>query len=112
METRAPYRLPGAEEFADLASRDCCRLFSDPLYRAPTPEEVTGLIKLAGWSQTDTAKLVGVTFDPKKGSQTIRRWRSPVHSGEHRAIPYSAWRLLLLHAGLVSVSGDISHGHR
>ena len=72
-------------------------------YEPPTPDMVDALIRLAGWSQTETAKIVGVSFNPKKGSTTIRKWRSPVDSKEHRSIPYSAWRLMLLSAGLVSI---------
>lgn len=73
-------------------------------YVPPRPEEVDQLIKLAGWSQNDAAKLVGVTFHPKKGSSTIRKWRTSADKADSRAIPYSAWRLLLAHAGVVEVS--------
>lgn len=103
METHAQYSVPGVIGRNDLACRPCCKVFDDPAYVPPTPEEVDGLIKLAGWSQSDVAKLVGVGFNPKKGSTTVRKWRSPVVSVEHRDIPYSAWRLLLLYAGIVEL---------
>lgn len=104
METSPGYKITGAERFADLATKPCTKPFADPEYEPPTPEEVDGLIKIAGWSQNDVAKLVGVSFDPKKGSITIRRWRMPSTAREHREIPYSAWRLMLLHAGIVGIT--------
>lgn len=82
--------------------RDCARRFDDEAYRPPTATEVRALIKLAGWSQTDVAKLVGVTYDPAKGSQTVRRWQTDEANQQHRAIPYAAWRLLLMYAGVVN----------
>ena len=84
-------------------NRACALPFDDPGYQPPSPEEITQLIKLAGWSQAKTAKLVGVNYNPKKGSTTIRKWRTKVDSPEHRNIPYSAWRLLLLYAGVVKL---------
>lgn len=83
--------------------RDCARLYSDDRYQSPTPEEVGQLIKLAGWSQNDAAKKVGVKSDPKKGSSTIRKWKSNKAREDHRSIPYSAWRLMLLEAGVVEL---------
>lgn len=88
--------------------RPCVLPFSHPDYRPPSPDEVDALIKLMGWSQNDTAKLVGVTYNPKKGSSTIRKWRSATTSSDFREIPYSAWRLLLLYAGVVSVAHGLA----
>lgn len=81
-------------------NRACVLPFDDPGYEPPTPGEVDALIKLAGWSQNQAAKIVGVTYNPKKGSTTIRKWRTRVESSEHRTIPYSAWRLMLITARL------------
>lgn len=103
METHAQYTVPGCIDRNDLAQRPCARLFSDPEYVPPTPEEVDGLIKLMGWSQVDTAKIAGVNYDSKKGSPTVRRWRTSENNPEHRSIPYAAWRLMLLTAGIVEV---------
>lgn len=82
-------------------NKPCALPFYDPGYEQPTPSEVDALIKLAGWSQSQAAKIVGVTFNPRKGSTTIRKWRTRIESREHRAIPYAAWRLMLVTAGLV-----------
>lgn len=100
-ETRASYKIgaaPSLDEFRDLA---CSLRYADPGYEPPTPEQVSGLIQAAGWSQNDVAKLVGVNYNPAKGSTTIRKWRAPAASPEHRDIPYSAWRLMLIYAGVV-----------
>lgn len=107
-EKRARYEVGGAGgvTLQDLARRDCARLFEDPAYRPPTPDEVDALIKLAGWSQNKAAKVAGVKFDPDKGSRTIRTWRSPKGSAGYREIPYAAWRLLLLTAGVVPAPGE------
>lgn len=93
---------------AAFKNRPCALPFNHVDYAPPTPGEVDALIKLVGWSQTDTAKLVGVTYNPLKGSSTVRKWRAPVASKDHRDMPYSAWRLLLVYAGVVSVDEGLA----
>ncbi len=88
-------------------NRACTRLFVEG-YKQPEPEEVKALIKLCGWSQTKVAKIVGVVYDIKKGSSTIRKWQTAKEKGKSSAaIPYSAWRLLLIYAGVVDSNDDI-----
>jgi len=113
-EQRGAYNVGASAPAALVAfkSRRCALLYAHPDYEPPTPDEVDALIKLAGWSQNDTAKLVGVTYNPKKGSSTIRKWRAPKSSTDCRAIPYSAWRLLLLYAGVVSIDDDLMKMHQ
>jgi len=97
----------------DLQSfrRRCCALpYTDPDYHPPTPEEVTQLIKLAGWTQAQVAALVGVTGHPQKGSTTIRKWCAPTTKKDHRQIPYAAWRLMLLNAGVIKLASARSAG--
>ncbi|MBU2708746.1 hypothetical protein KCM76_22325 [Zooshikella marina] len=89
-------------------NRPCCLPFSDENYLSPTAAEVGQLIKLAGWSQRQTAILVGVSWS-KKGSTTVRKWKTPEGNDEHRKIPYSAWRLLLIYAGVVDVTSDLTN---
>ena len=84
-------------------NRPCTLPWTNENYQAPTPGEVSQLIKLAGWSQNDAAKIVGVSWHPKKGSSTIRKWKSEKSSSDAREIPYSAWRMLLLHSGIVTI---------
>jgi hypothetical protein len=50
-----------------FSNRPCALPFSHPAYVPPSPQEVDRLIKLAGWSQSGVAALVGVSFNPKKG---------------------------------------------
>ena len=83
----------------------CARAFSDECYQPPSPEEVDQLIKLAGWSQKDCAKLTGVSFTDK-GSSTVRRWKTS-NPKDHREIKYSAWRLLLLYANVVTLENGL-----
>lgn len=74
-------------------------------YQEPGPEIVEALIALAGWSQNQVAMITGVSYNPKKGSPTVRRWKTT--SGEHKQIPYANWRLMLLAAGVVKIQSDV-----
>ncbi len=105
-EPRAPYYAPSGAAPASLeafTNRPCALPYCHPDYRPPTSEEVTALIKLAGWSQREVALIAGVSYTQGKGSATVRRWQAPVDKSEHRAIPYAAWFVLLEHAGVVTV---------
>ena len=98
--------VPGSLEA--LKNRPCVLPYSHENYRPPTPIEVKALVKLAGWSQNDAAKLVGVSYNPKKGSTTIRKWQAKVDSPEYREISYAAWRHLLACAGVVTIEEDVA----
>jgi len=91
-----------------FAGLPCSLPSTDERYQPPTPEQVGQLINLASWSQNDAAKLVGVSWDTRRGSSTIRKWKSEKGHKEHREIPYSAWRLLLLLAGVVNVPDSLA----
>lgn len=76
--------------------RHGCRLpFKDPRYTPPRPEEIREALRLGGFSGTQAAVFLGVSSTEKKGSRTVRKW-----TGGEAAIPYSAWRLLLIELGL------------
>ena len=79
-------------------NRSCSLPFNQG-YTPATPDEICSLIEIMGWSQNQVAMLTGVNFNPSKGSPTVRRWKTK--AGEHRQIPYSAWRLMLITAGVV-----------
>lgn len=102
-ETTPVYRVdkPG-DELHDLKNANCMLQFDHPDYIAPKPDDIKLLRSSMGWSQNDIARMVGVNYSASKGSTTVRKWCSPVDSKEHRVIPYSAWRLLLIYAELVS----------
>ncbi|CAA9890787.1 conserved hypothetical protein [Candidatus Methylobacter favarea] len=108
MESVAIYDLGGSlpASLEAFRNRPCALPFSHPAYVPPTPQEVDQLIKLKGWSQSESAALVGVSFG-KKGSSTIRKWRADKEADIARPIPYSAWRLLLIYAGVVSVDDGL-----
>lgn len=57
---------------------------------------------MLGMSQNDLAKLVGVTWNAKKGSTAVRKWETATVKPEHRTIKYAEWRGLLVHAGVVN----------
>jgi hypothetical protein len=105
METAPIYDVGGSlpASLEAFSNRPCALPFSHPAYVPPTPQEVDRLIKLVGWSQNTVAMLVGVHYNPKKGSSTIRKWRASVDKDDYREIPYSAWRLMLVYASVVSV---------
>lgn len=96
-----PFDKVSIEERVSFTGQPCCLPFSHPNYEPPTPDQVSYLVKACGWSQREVALIAGVGHDPKKGSTTVRKWRAPADKPEHRQIPYAAWRLLLIYAGVV-----------
>lgn len=114
-EEKATYGPTGLPQTIEaFQNRPCSLVAWDPGYKPPEPEEVDALIKVAGWSQRIAAMIVGVPFDNKKGSTTIRKWRTPrlnprtgQPNTEHRQIPYSAWRLFLEYASVVTVEDGL-----
>jgi hypothetical protein len=103
-ENRAVYNVGKVKPSSldAFKNRPCALPFDHPDYQPPEPYEVAALTELVGWSQVRTANLVGVKSDPKKGSTTVRKWKTE-HGDERRQIPYAAWRLMLLYAGIVQV---------
>ncbi len=92
-------------------NREFSRLFING-YIPPEPEEVKALIKLCGWKQLTVAKITGVTYSKEKGSSSIRKWLAAKEINGKRnrnssQIPYTAWRLLLQHAGVVNGYEDV-----
>jgi DNA-binding transcriptional regulator YiaG len=63
--------------------------FSSNRYRAPTPNEFRDVTQTLGLTGSAIGELLGVN------GRTVRKW-----IGGESQIPYSAWRLLLIHAGL------------
>ncbi len=63
--------------------------FSSPRYRAPNTDDVRVAIQTLGLSSAAAAQLLGVP------SAAVHQW-----VGGRSEIPYSAWRLLLIHSGL------------
>lgn len=108
-ENRAHYNVDGVlpKTLMAFRNRPCALPNSGGRYQRPTPDEIDCLIKLAGWSQTDVAKLVGVAWN-NKGSTTVRKWKTSSEKNEYRPIPYAVWRHLLSCAGIVSSDDDVA----
>lgn len=110
-EIKAIYEIEGENLPATLDAfrgRRCTLPYRDQNYQRPTPEEVGRLISLAGWSQTDVAKIVGVSYNMSKGSSTIRKWKAAVDKDDSRPIPYAAWRLMLIEVGVVEPESGLT----
>ena len=72
-----------------------CRLATDERYEPPTEVDLRCLRKLFDLTQVDVAKITGTNWN-KKGSSTVAKWEVTRNKHDHRQIPYSAWRLLLI----------------
>jgi hypothetical protein len=71
-------------------------LYTDDDFRIPAPEDIRAVIDMLDLTADQVAALVGV-----RDGRAVRRWLAPASSSSHAKITYSAWRLLLLEAGLV-----------
>jgi hypothetical protein len=86
------YRVEGRTE----VRRETRLPFLDDRFRPPTPEEIREVLRLLGWTGSFAALQLGVgAREGKSGGRTIRKW-----TGGEQPMPYSAWRLLLIYAGL------------
>jgi len=74
-------------------------LYDDENFRIPEPEDIRKVIDMLAMTADQVAALVGV-----RDGRAVRRWLAPASSATHAKITYSAWRLLLLEAGLVRMS--------
>jgi hypothetical protein len=86
-------------------ARNCIKPNNHELFKHPSALDIKELIDIAGWQHKEVASICGVTFDEKKGSSTVRKWCS-TSDKESRSIPYTAWRLLLLKANLISLNDE------
>ncbi|GHG07189.1 helix-turn-helix domain-containing protein [Thalassotalea marina] len=101
-ETSPIYSGQGVPEtFAAFKNRPCALGVEHPNFILPTPIEIKALRKLMGFSQVDVAKLTGCKWNVK-GSSAVRKWET-VEGKEHRSISPSAWQLMLLKSGLVTM---------
>ena len=90
-ETRTEYAVPG--QHSGPGERTLLP-YDSPLYLPPQWREVRAVMEQIGWTGSQVANLVGVQ------ARTVRKWVSPPDSSNHTAIPYAAWRLLLIAARL------------
>jgi len=108
METRTEYSVGNVppKSIEAFYNRRCALPFNHPDYQKPSPEEVDALIKIMGWSQRQVANLVGIACNDR-GSSTVRKWKTKADLDDYRPIPYSAWRLLLIYAGVVTADSGL-----
>jgi hypothetical protein len=81
METRATYGVPSA-----IRAETLCEFTS---WMPPNPDEIAAALSMASWSTSEFARKAGIE------DRTARRWAS----GE-KAMPYLAWCVLCVQAGL------------
>lgn len=90
----------------EFRRHSCCLPSAHYDYVPPTSDEIKAVLKFAGWSYADAAKLLGVSYNSKGGSTTVQKWCTDESSSEHRKIPSAAWRLLLIYAAIVNVKAE------
>lgn len=97
METRAPYTVTPAAPALDPA----ILAEAENGFRQPTPDELRQVIKMC--YRPDGSTFTGADVGALTGTigRSVRRWTAPVGDDGHRDIPYAAWRLILIAAGLV-----------
>jgi hypothetical protein len=78
---------------------DTLRPFGDKQYRQPDEQDTRAVIQMLGTAD-QIAVLVGV-----KDARAVRRWVASPGARTRAPIPYAAWRLMLLEAGLVATPG-------
>jgi len=98
---------PEIKDLGALKNRACVKLCFEEGYQPPEPEEVKALFALSGINKKDWAALLGVTYNEKRGSTTLRKWAMRRESADYRQIPYSAWRLMLIYTNVVSADYDV-----
>lgn len=80
----------------NITLRECFLvLHTDEQYEAPPPHILKAVRDKFDLTQVDVAKITGVSYN-KKGSSTVAKWETHQSKKDHRQMPYSAWRLLLI----------------
>ena len=85
-----------------IVEQPCFLQHNDALYVPPTIEDLKHIRKMYKITQVDVAKITGVSWN-SKGSSTVAKWEINPGKADHRQIPYSAWRLLLITLGIIYV---------
>lgn len=94
MEDRANYEV---HEDQVTIRQSCLVPFSAPEYTPPTWQEVRALLQKHRLTGSSAASITGVN------PRAVRKWQAPPDASSHTEIPYSAWRLLLIHTGEVAL---------
>jgi hypothetical protein len=73
--------------------------FHDPAFTAPSHNDVRAVTQRYSLTGSALARVTGVT------PRTVRKWLAPPEVENHAPMPYAAWRLLLIEAGIVKPLG-------
>lgn len=68
-----------------------------------SPDALRAALKRHGITGSQAGRLLGVD------SRTIRKWTAPAEIGTHRDMPESAWWLLLILTGDLTVADLLAH---
>ena len=98
---------PEIKDLGAFKNRACVKQYFEEGYQAPEPEEVKALFTLSGINKKDWAALLGVTYNEKRGSTTLRKWAMRKEASDYRQVPYSTWRLMLIYSGVVDAKNDV-----
>lgn len=74
--------------------RPACLRPADQGWEQPSGPEIREVIRRAGLTDSETARLLGLAVQTQGGPRQVRRWIA-----EEGNIPYSAWALLCHVAG-------------
>ncbi len=103
-EQRAIYKTGNDDDLKELLASNCCKRFDTGIWEPPTHAQWSVILKHLGWSQRDYAAKLGLDWNEKDGCKSFRRWKADpekVSANGYAKTPYTAWRLLLVEAGLV-----------
>lgn len=73
--------------------------YDDPAFMAPSHNDVRAVAQRYKLTGIALARVTGVT------TRTVRKWLAPPGVENHAPMPYAAWRLLLIEAGIVKPVG-------
>lgn len=90
METRAAYGLHNVT----IRPETLTPRANPKEWMTPTGNEIRAALAIAGWSQTEFARRIGVD------DRTVRRW---VLEEEGKTIPFLAWSFLVAKSGLAQM---------
>lgn len=96
-EIKAVYQLSIPGSLDGFRGRACVLPAHDPNWIAPTADDVAGVVKLAGWTPETISKILG--------NEDVTTAKT---EGDKPGVSYPAWRLLLLHSGVITCQDELA----